>query len=309
MNAMEFESDVEQDTAKMKSFLDVGVNKLSGSDNSVNNKIENQQPNSQIRVINSNIRGLGRGCLLPYMKLNKLSRSDNSVRPLQMTSNAFFTSPNNVSNMVENRYSGSQPKMENVNSEATTNLNFFSSQIDSLTSLSAPAHENGASPLQGENLGSNSSLLLLSEMNAMEFKNSVNNTIENQLQEMNQPQLNTAVESSGVLLASASQNGSMNTSMELKSDVEQETFKLKSILGVGVNMLSGSDSSVITPVLMTPDGFLNSPNNVNNKRENPQSASQPKIDILQSFVNSSVNSMATNNVEPKSSLDGGVNLY
>jgi hypothetical protein len=32
--------------------------------------------------------------------------------------------------------------------------------------------------LQGENLGSNSSLLL-SKMNAIEFKNSVNNTIEN----------------------------------------------------------------------------------------------------------------------------------
>ena len=129
------------------------------------------------------------------------------------------------------------------------------------------------------------------------------------------PQLNTAIESSGVLLASASQNGSnsslllhqilpeanklnkskMNTSMEFKSDVEQETFKLKSLLGLGANKLSGSDNSV-TPVLMTPDAFLNSPNNINNKRENPQSASQPKIDILQSFVNSSVNSeTATNN--------------
>jgi hypothetical protein len=150
MNAMQFETDVEQDAVKMKSFLDVGVNKLSGSDNSVNNKIENPQPNSEPKscVINSNIRGLGRGCLLPYMKLNKLSGSDNSVTPLHMTSNAFFKSPNNVSNMVENRYSGSQLKMNIresfVNSEATANLNFFSSQTGSLTSLSAPAHENGA---------------------------------------------------------------------------------------------------------------------------------------------------------------------
>jgi hypothetical protein len=120
------------------------------------------------------------------------------------------------------------------------------------------------------------------------------------------PQLNGAIESSsGVLpgLASASQNGSsssllllnkskMNASMEFKSDVEQETFKLKSLLGVGTHKLSGSDKSV-TQVLMTPDAFLNSPNNVNIKRENPQSASQPKLDVLQSFVNSSVNSEAS----------------
>ena len=59
------------------------------------------------------------------------------------------------------------------------------------------------------------------------------------------PQLNTAVESNGVLLASASQNGSnssllqhqtlpenkrkMNASMEYKRNVEQDTFKLKSL--------------------------------------------------------------------------------
>ena len=84
------------------------------------------------------------------------------------------------------------------------------------------------------------------------------------------PQLNTTTESNDVLLASASQNGSdsslllpnkskMNASMEFQRDVEQNTVKLKS-LDVEVNKLSRSDNSV------TP--FLNSPNNVSNKKEN-----------------------------------------
>jgi hypothetical protein len=45
MNAKEFKSDVEQDAVKQKSLLDVGQNKLSGSDNSVN-----PQPNSQPKI-------------------------------------------------------------------------------------------------------------------------------------------------------------------------------------------------------------------------------------------------------------------
>jgi hypothetical protein len=82
------------------------------------------------------------------------------------------------------------------------------------------------------------------------------------------PQLNTAIESSGVLLASASQNGSNSSlllskmnALEFESDAEQDTAKMNSFFDVEVNKLSRSDNSV------TP--FLNSPNNVSNERESP----------------------------------------
>jgi hypothetical protein len=59
--------------------------------------------------------------------------------------------------------------------------------------------------------------------------------------------------------------GSNSSLLLSKMNVEQDAVKQKSLLDVGVNKLSESDNSV------TP--FLNSPNNVSNKREAPSPTS------------------------------------
>ena len=208
-------------------------------------------------------------------------------------------------------------QLNNVNTNNNNNASLINEDLNSnKNSLSISA----ANDMLNASLSSSSSMLpQLSQAQAQDSENNYLATMirlyciqTKQLQEMTiflngeqsvnaysnssvspTPQLNTAVESSGVLLASASQNGlnsslllhqtlpevsKNDASMDNESYEEEETFKLKSLLG---------NNSV------TPDAFLNS---LNNKIENPQSASQHTIDKLRqttSFVNSSVNSRAT----------------